>query len=238
MSTYYLTSTSIQNLDGGATNYSGMVLRNTRGMGDAANLKRIEDYVNVPAADLTVGSTFRLVRIPTGAIVKKVTIYSDGPLDTNSDPTLALDFNIAFSDANTSAVGGALNDGAYGYQIDDGTPAALAGQIPTSAGTGAVTPVATYSSPNILFGTYTVQSHTVGIPWGTDITLGGVTGLASNNYTIADMQKPLWAIFGFTGGQGYAQDPGGWFDLLAYVSVGAATGTNHNLWASVDYIEA
>lgn len=238
MTTYYLTSTSIKNLDGGATNYTGIPLRNSRGMGDAGFMKRVEDYVNIPAADLTVGSTFRLVRIPTGAIVKKVTIYSDGPLDTNSSPVLALDFNIAFSDANTNAVGAAAGDGSYGNSVDDGTPANLAGQIPTSANTGAVTTVSAYSSPNILFGTYTVQSHTVGIPWATDITLGGATGLASNNYTIADMQLPLWEVFGFTGGQGYAQDPGGWFDLMAYVSVAAATGANHNLWASVDYIEA
>lgn len=237
MALAYLSSTSIKNLDGGATNYAGIPLRNTRGMGDAGFLKNVDDYVAVTAAAAgAVGSVFRLVRFPTGAIIKHVKIYSDSELDSGGT-TLALDFGIAFSDANTSAVGGAAGDGTYGNGVDDGTPAAVAGQIPTTAG-NAVTPITTYSSPNILFGTYTVQSDSAGIPWSTDITLGGATGLASNNYTVAKMQLPLWENFAFVGGQGYAQDPGGWFDLIAYVSAAATTGHAANLWASVDYIEA
>lgn len=228
-----LVSSSITNLDGGATNYTGIALRNTRGMGAAATLKVVEDYVTVSAAaSESIGSTFRIVRFPTSSIIRQVQICSD---------------------ANTSSAAPAgdaptAGEGAFGNGIDDGTPAAVAGQIPTIPGAGEVTSVSVYDNPNILFGTYTVQSHLVGIPWGTDITLGGAAGLEANNYILniptsglnPNMQQPLWEGFGFTGGQGYAQDPGGFFDLMAYVSTAAATGgsgTRH-LWARVAYIEA
>jgi|SRR6185437_780193 len=223
-----LNSQSINNLD------TVPVIAATRGEGAPDHLFVVDDYVSVLAADLAVGDVLRLVRFPTGAKVKRVRIFSDGPLDTNASPTLALDFNIAFSDANTSAVGNAANQGSVGDQVNDGTPSSVAGQIPTTAG-NAVTTISAYSSPNILFGTYTVQSHTVGIPWGTDITLTGATGLASNTYTVADMQEPMWKVFGFKNAAGNDQDPGGMFDLIAYVSTAAATGAAAKLWAEVTY---
>jgi hypothetical protein len=238
-----LASGSITNAD------SLPVVRNTRGsgapIGDAGSFQ-VDDYVSITTAYLGATKNIaRIVRFPYDAYIRSVEIASDNPLDTNSSATLALDFNITFSDANTSLAGSnAALGGTLGNSVQDGTPASLAGQVPTSANTGAVTPVATYSSPNVLFGTYTVQSHTVGIPWLTNITLPGATGLASNAYTIADLQLPLFDILGFTN----AQMPGtggaygtigpsisGLFDLSAVVSTTAATGATGKLYARVSY---
>ena len=246
-STKQFDSNSILNLDSVPT-YSP-----TRGAGapeGSGGFYKVADYISVVAATMlpatTTGQVFRLVRIPVEAMIQKVLIFSDNPLDTNTSPTLALDFNLAFSDANTTAVGQAAGQGSVGSSVQDGTPATFAGQVPTSANTGAVTPQATYSSPNILFGTYTVQSHTVGIPWGTDITFPGATGLAANAYTVPFMQAPMWYNFGFvnnnlpvttSGGLTGTPGPniGGFFDLVAVVSVTAATGAAAKLWAEVTY---
>lgn len=240
-----LGSLSITNLD------TFPVLQNTRGMGAPVGdggLYQVRDHVAVNTTCLTTtGNALKVLRFPIDAYVQRVTIYSDGPLDSNSSPVLALDINVAFSDANTSAVGGAANQGLVGDSVNDGTSTANAGQVPTSALTGAITPLATYSSPNALFGTYTVQSHTVGIPWVTDVTFGGATGLASNNYTLTMMQQPMWFNLGFTNnnlaetsaGTLYGTPGpsiGGFFDLIFVASVAAATATTtHNFWASLDY---
>lgn len=228
MTVAYLDSQSIANWD------TVPVIAPTAGEGAADRLFEVDDYVSVTAVSMQSTKTaLRLVRFPTGAKIKSVKIYSDGPLDSG-ETTLALDFNIAFSDANTSSVGGGANQGSIGDQVNDGTSASVAGQIPTSAG-NAVTPVSTYTSPNKLFGTYTVQSDSAGIPWGTDITLLGATGLASNTYTVADMQLPMWDVLGFVNAAGNPQDPGGYFDLVAVVSTAATTGGAAKLWAKVEY---
>lgn len=244
MTIAYMTSGSINNLD------TVPVYRPTRGMGAPVGdggWYEVSDYITTTASALgSVGTTMRLVRFPIDAMVQNVKIFSDQPLDTNNSPVLALDFNIAFSDANTATVGGGALQGAVGDSVNDGTPTYFAGQVPTSADTGAVTPVTTYTSPNIFFGTYTVQSHTVGIPWNTDITVPGATGLTVNANTIQQMQQPMWYNLGFvnqnlpiTGVGGTTGTPGpstgGFFDLMAYVSTAAATGAAEHLWAKVTY---
>jgi hypothetical protein len=243
-----LGSNTITNLD------TFPVLRPTRGTGAAVGdggFHNVRDYVAVSTTALaTVGNALKVIRFPIEAYVQSVKIYSDGPLDTNSSPTLALDINVAFSDANTSAVGGAAGQGLVGDQVQDGTSSTYAGQVPTSALDGAVTPLATYSSPNILFGTYTVQSHTAGIPWITDVTFGGATGLANNDYTLAMLQEPMWYVLGFTnnnlaettGGTIYGTPGpsiGGYFDFVAVASVAAATAsTTHKFFMDVTYFTA
>ena len=49
------------------------------------------------------------------------------------------------------------------------------------------------------------------------------------------MQLPLFKILGFKNAQGYDTDPGGYFDIVAYVSVAAATGAAAKLWCEVEY---
>jgi hypothetical protein len=187
----------------------------TAGQGAAGYLYEIDDYCAATAAGTaTLASTYRLVRFPTQVKIKSVQIYSDGILDSSATASLAIDFNIAFSDSTI-----------------DGTPSNLQGLIPTTAFGGATTPVGTYSSPNIMFGTNKPTTNAVWTP--TDITLKGSTSF----YTIANvMDQPLWQTFGFTATSGQNQDPGGNFDILAYVSTVAGTAGSGNLGCKVTYI--
>lgn len=203
-----LKSQSLTNLDG--TPFTP----NSAGQGAAAKYAVVDDVCAATAVGVgTLASTYKLVRIPTGAIPKAVTIATDVALDTGTH-ALVFDINLIFSDSTI-----------------DGTPTALQGLIPTTANTGATTTIASYSSPNIIFGTSNNTSASVALA-PTNVILGG----SRTNYPMVNLlQQPLWQTFGFVDGRGNPCDPGGYFDLMLYVSTIAGTGHLGNIWGKVDY---
>lgn len=188
------------------------------GAGAKAEPFVIEGFCSVTAVGIaTSTSTYQLVRIPTWARIKKVFIWSDVAIDSNTTQQLALDFNMSFSTST-----------------HDGTPAIYQGLVPTTVGTpdgvtaGTTTTWSSYTTPNKLFGTVTYSGNNAKIAM-TDITLNG-----SANYTFDKfIGVNLWKVFGFQNGQGQLADPGGFFDLTAYVSTAAATGHAGRLAAQV-----
>jgi hypothetical protein len=102
--------------------------------------------------------------------------------------------------------------------LNDNTQPALQGTIPTSANTGAVTTVAAYSSPNKIFGNV-LAGNAGAATYNKDVTFNA--GATTYPFSIRD--DDVWDVFGFTNNQGYAQDPGGFFDFLLYISAVAST---------------
>ena len=115
---------------------------------------------------------------------------------------------------------------------DDGTQVFLQGLIPTSANTGGTTTIGSYSSPNKIYGTWK-PAASAAIIEPTELVLNGLG--ANYSFTGGFANLPLFQIFGFTDGRGQPSDPGGYFDLLAYVATGATTGGACNIYARVDY---
>lgn len=203
----------------------------TAGEGAEGDIVRQTDYIHVTTGMLAVSQAWRLCRIPTSAKIKSVKILSDAIMDSNSSQLLALEVSLAFSDSTI-----------------DGTNSALQGQIPTSANNGAVTPVATYTSPNLMFGTITHTGNDVGcvadattvagsgvvVREPLDITFNGGS-LLYNSLPLTE--TPLWQLFGFTSAQGLPQDPGGFFDLLFMTKAAAATAVAANFQAVVDFVK-
>lgn len=190
------------------------------------HLLEIDGYCTANATNIHggTGNTYRLCRFPVVAKIKTVEVQST-VLDSGATQTLALDFNVAFSDST-----------------GDGTNVNNQGQIPTTAGGGAVTSIATYSSPNKLWGTITQSGSNVGISLtnitfnGTNFTSTTLTNTLVVPYKYGYTNIPLWELFTFVNGQGYAAQPDGYFDLLAYNSAVAATGAAGNLWGRVTYV--
>ena len=59
------------------------------------------------------------------------------------------------------------------------------------------------------------------------------------SYTALNLtQQPLWQTFGFVDGRSNPADPGGYFDLLVYISTAASTAHAANLWARFSYAKA
>lgn len=202
-------SASLTNLDA-----TPLVISNA-GQGNVGRFITVDDYCAATAAGLqSVGSYYKLIRLPTFALVKSVILATDtGP---NLNGALALDLNLIFSDST-----------------DDGTPTWLQGLIPTSANTGGTTTIASYSSPNKIFGTVKpTATATAFAP--TEEWLGSI----GTNYTFTGgfSNLPLFQLFGFTDGRGQPADPGGFFDLMAYVATGATTGAACNIYARVSYV--
>lgn len=207
-----LKSASITNLD------ASPVVPNVRGTGATAYFYAVEDTASPTASGLgSAGSTYRICRIPSNAKVKGAKLAVSTGLDTNASPTLVTDLNLAFSDSTV-----------------DGTQAQYQGTIPTSANTGAVTTVASYSSPNKIFGSTTAtQNKTTLVQTKVDFLFNG----SQSNYPMATVfDTELWSLFGFTNPYGVALDPGGFFDLLVYVATGAATGAAGTLFGEIDYV--
>lgn len=190
-------SQSIANLDGlsaltyttlaGAVQGAQLPVQNTAGEGASATVLQVSDTVIVASADEASPSvsTYSLVRLPTAAHVKKVT------LNTVTIATAgAADFNVRFSDNQS-----------------DGTPTALQGTIPQIS-----------SANNKLFGA--AQSILAGL--GTDLTYANIT-----NFPLGSENKPLWSVLGYT------TDPGGFFDIVAYLTTAVTTGGTMQL--RVDY---
>lgn len=70
MAVELLKSTSLTNLD------AGPPLANSQGEGAAANLKVIDDFLVAPAAS-SIGSVFRILRVPTTAKVKSLWLEAE-----------------------------------------------------------------------------------------------------------------------------------------------------------------
>jgi hypothetical protein len=204
-------SASITNLD------TVPIIVNNAGQGQSGRRITVDDYCTVTAAGIGSSlSYYKIVRVPTGALVKSVWLASDAALDASSTKTLALDVSWIFSDST-----------------DDGTPTWLQGLIPQSGNTGTTTTIIGYTSPNRMYGRATLLSNTLPLA-PVDITF---SGLGTNYaFTSGFMNKPLYELFGFTDGRGKISDPGGYFDLLLFVATGAATGAAGNIYASVTYV--
>lgn len=202
-------SLSITNLD------STPLIVSNAGQGDVGRFITVDDYCAATVAGLqSAGSYYKLVRLPSFAIVKSVLVGADtGP---NLNGSLSLDLNLIFSDSTI-----------------DGTPVFLQGLIPTSANTGGTTTIASYSSPNKIYGTWKPAASSALIEPTEEI----FNGLGSAySFTGGFISQPLFQLFGFTDGRGQPSDPGGYFDLMAYVATGATTGAACNLYARVSYV--
>jgi hypothetical protein len=203
-------SASITNLD------TVPIINNNAGAGGSYRRVAVDDYVTVTAAGVNSSTSYyKIVRIPTGAIVESVTLATDAALDGASNKTLEFDVGWIFSDS-------AL----------DGTPVWLQGLIPQSGNSGTTTTIAGYTSPNRMYGRVIETSNTAA--YGpTDIVFNG---LGSNYaFTSGFMNKPLYELFGFTDGRGKISDPGGYFDLFLFVATAATTGAAGNIYARVAY---
>lgn len=186
----------------------------TAAEGSAAELKFGDDIVS-PTASNVQFSAYRVgPRIPTTAKVKKVELYGKG-IDSNATAAVAIDVNLKFSDAPLGGI-------AAGAPVNDGTKFSYADQIPTSALTGAVTSVASYSSPNKMFGSAVVPVANAGAAKTTDLTF-------ANTFTPAMSQQPLWKALGF------ASDPGGFFDFFVVIETAASTAAAGTLCLRVTY---
>lgn len=172
-------------------------------------------------------NTSQQARFSVDAKVKNVWMYTTG-LDSSSSQTLTLDVNVAFSDSAT-----------------DGTPVYLQSGIPGSALTGATTTLASYSSPNKMFGAALTVAASGAQQWE-EITFLGT-------YTPAMREIPMWANLGGTGaataavntaGGGFAQQggsgqicsPGGFFNLLVVTAHTSTTNATGTIGFEVDYV--
>lgn len=190
------------------------VLVPTSGEGAPARLWANEDIISPTSANVQF-STYTLgPRIPTNAKVKKVEIYCKG-VDSNATAAAAFDVNLIFSDAPLGGI-------AAGMPVNDGTNSSYAGQIPTSALTGAVTTITAYASPNKMFGSSIVPMANSGAYKVTDITF-------ANTFTPAMSQLPLWDALGFT------VDPGGYFNFFLVEETAASTAAAGTIMMKVSY---
>lgn len=186
----------------------------TRGEGSSYKAHSNEDII-LPTASNVQFSTYTMgPRIPTNARIKKVEIYAKG-IDTNATAAFAIDVNLIFSDAPLGGI-------AAGAPADDGTTYANAGQIPTSALTGAVTSITAYASPNKMFGSAFVPVGNSGAALLTDIT-------HKNTFTYPMKQLPIWDALGF------AQDPGGFFNFFIVCETASSTAAAGTLGLQVSY---
>lgn len=214
MAAEQIKSQSITNLD------ATPIVPNSASQGAPGRLNSVDDFC--PAAATPLGSTksiYRLLRFPTWAIPKSLFIATTVPLDTGTH-ALAFDLNIVWSDSTKDGTPNGL------------LPAAGEATIPTTANDGVTTTtVASYSSPNKMFGTINNTSASVAYTSGELIANGSQTTYPVTTIT----QQPLWQTLGFVDGRGNPCDPGGYFDLLAYVSTAAGTGAAGNLYARLIY---
>lgn len=203
-------STSIANLD------STPIIANNSTSGAPGHTISVDDFCSATAAGLnTAGSFYKVLRVPSHAFIESVALFTDAAPDAASAKTVAFDVSWIFSDST-----------------DDGTPSFLQGLIPTSANTGGTTSIASYSSPNKMFGTVIETSNT--LPYGPiDVTFNGLGG--NYSFTGGFLSQPLFQLLGFTDGRGQPSDPGGYFDLLVYVATAATTGAAANIYARVRY---
>ncbi len=200
---------------------------NTAGQGANGRVFITDDQVACAATPLqSTKSFYRLIRIPTGAIVKSFVIATDAALDTGSH-ALVMDFNVAWADGTTP------NLCPNQFQLASLSLATTEAVIPTTANDGTTTTtIAAYAAPNLLFGSVTMAPTSVALA-PIEKVLNGVTA----TYTMLKItQQPLWQTLGFLDGRGNPADPGGYFDIIAYVSTAAGTGGAGNLYAKLTYV--
>jgi hypothetical protein len=186
----------------------------TSGEGASSILRQNEDVIS-PTASNVQFSTYTLgPRIPTNAKIKKVQVYGKG-IDSNATAAVAADINLIFSDAPLGGI-------AAGMPVNDGTTASNAGQIPTSALTGAVTSITAYASPNKMFGSSVVLVANSGAYKLQEVT-------HANTFTFAMRQLPIWDALGFT------VDPGGFFNFFVVIETASSTAAAGTLGIIVDY---
>lgn len=206
--TEFLDSNALVNLD------SQPIIVPTSGEGAPGYVKMATDQVAPTIAGGIAGGTYRLARFPVDAKVKRVWLYTKG-VDSSGTASATLDINVAFSDSQF-----------------DGTSASLQSTIPTTANTGAVTTVATYTNPNKLFGA-AVPLLSLGAAQFIDVTYKGAY-LPENNLV------PLWDYFGFNSSTNLPaatpSSPGGFFDILLYVAHGAAVTASGDIGVEVDFV--
>src|SRR5215469_17810058 len=144
-------SQSITNLD--STPY----VYNSAGQGAPSRNNQVWDQAGLTTNGLaSTGSTYRIIRFPTGSIPSSLTVFIDTFADSHSTPVVVFDLNIAFSDSTI-----------------DGTQPNLQGRIPTNINTGGTTNISSYSTPNIIFGQLTPTSST-GSYGPSDLLFNGV----------------------------------------------------------------
>lgn len=194
----------------------------TSGEGAPGIMQRLTDNIAVTAAGMgSVGSTYRLCRFPTRAKIKSL-IIDLGNVDSGGAGA-KFDVNVAFSDS--------LLDGTPSFFTpSNGLTEAGALCIPRTGATGSVTSISSYSTPNILFGQITAGNNTVS--YNNQMLFKGTY----TNWFAGGINLPLWDFFGFTNAQGQAQDPGGFFDILLYLSTAATTGAAASINASLDFV--
>ena len=131
------------------------------GQGSPGTLRSVNDHVGATAAT-SIGSTYRICRIPTNAVVKHVFLHNG--LATAG----AVDIDVAHSDSLT-----------------DGTPSVLAGTIPQYAGPadnklfGAAVSVAAAQNIEVTFsGSYTTTNQNT--PLWSVLVSGGVTTFSAD----------------------------------------------------------
>ncbi len=93
-----LSSASITALD--AVGTSGPITANTSPNGAQYESKIISDYVTPTATGIgTIGSVYKMVRVPTNIYLKAVRLTADAALDSNASPTLSVDVGVYYSDS-------------------------------------------------------------------------------------------------------------------------------------------
>ena len=190
------------------------VLVPTAGEGAPARLFSNEDIISPTSANVQYSTYTMGPRIPTNAKIKKVEAYAKG-IDTNATTAAAFDVNLIFSDAPLGGI-------AAGMPVNDGTNSSYAGQIPTSALTGAVTTITAYASPNKMFGSAQVLQANSGAYKVTDLTF-------ANTFTPAMSQLPIWDALGFT------VDPGGYLNFFLVEATGPSTAAAGTIMMKVSY---
>lgn len=191
------------------------VLVPTSGEGAPSRIWENDDIISPTAANVQFSTYTMGPRIPTNAKIKTVSMYGKG-IDSNATAAFAVDVNLIFSDA---PLGGIV----AGNPINDGTTSANAGQIPTSALTGATTSITAYSSPNKMFGSAIVAVNNAGAFKTQEITY-------SNTFTWAMRFVPIWQALGF------AQDPGGYFNFFIVCETASSTAAAGTLGIKCAYV--
>lgn len=106
MTTEALLSTAVTNID------AVPPVRATAGKGGAARLKEVDAYIT-PTTGKTTGSTYRMVRVPSNCVVKRLTGESHGTITT-----MTMDVGVYYSDATIDETGSSSTLGTGAVDAD------------------------------------------------------------------------------------------------------------------------
>lgn len=125
MATQALKSASITNLD------ASPVVANSSGVGGPYIAKKVRDSVTPTAANLVIGSTYKMVRVPSNCYLQHIRLVADAALDSNVSPTLSVDVGAFYSDSTVDGTpkalqGTAINDNIFGDAVLFGAATTLA----------------------------------------------------------------------------------------------------------------